>query len=122
MSDLDLDKIRRECYERNIKKRHDDDLIFKIDNMIKERADNNKHMCFRVDHTNLAYDKDGKLVYAGFNSDVIFARNDNFEGMLELHKYRDNFKSPSNIMFEKKGPNARVCDGVIPPDTTITIL
>lgn len=90
--------------------------------MIKERADKKKYMCFSVDHTDIVNNKEGTLMFAGFRHELIFARKDNFEGMLELYKYRDNFKSASRIRFEIKKPNARVCDGVIPPSTTTTTI
>jgi len=113
MNTIDFDKIRRECAERQLKDRHENDLIFKIDNMIKERADNNKYMCFEVLNSNFEYDTDDKgdqLMYAR----LIFARNDNFEGMLELEKYRENFTSTSSILFEQKSPYSPVCGDFIP--------
>ena len=110
MNTIDFDKIRRECAERQLKDRNENDLIFNINNMIKERADNNKYMCFEVLTSNLEYNTDDQLMYAR----LIFARNDNFEGMLELEKYRENFTSTSSIRFEPKSPYSAICGDFIP--------
>jgi len=109
MDRLDVDKILKEIKAKKQKEKYENDLTLKIDNMIKERADNKKYMCFRAQCDNYIHDKEGKLLLAEYRHELIFARKNNFEGMIELHKYRDNFKSASSITFESKIPNSRVC-------------
>jgi hypothetical protein len=114
MSHIDFNKIIEEARTKRLQERCDNDLVYKINNMINERTEKNRYMCFSVKCDTFAENRDGKILFAGIKTEYIFAKQNDFEGMIELQKYRENFSSASNITFEYRTPGSRVCgDGNI---------
>jgi hypothetical protein len=112
MSKIDINKIAGEAMAKNLQEIHENDLTYKINSMINERAEKKRYMCFSVECDNFAETPDREILFSGTSTEYIFAKQDNFEGMIELQKYRENFPSASSITFKERIPHSRVCGDV----------